>query len=212
MKLLPIFSIVLMFGLTMQLYSQDNTVTPQRTAEQEAIKQTEKLLQEVNLTTEQAKIIYEINLRYARERQISNKRSEAVERMKNKNAEVQLVLSQEQYDKLQSKRYERTNTDPTTVVNQNRPINSSAFRTNQEYKTNQPVRVVSEFPVRTSFRPSTQAIQTTNQVPQTVRRSTSSETQNPTVRSNPSSVRSSTLPTPTFVPRNSEPSSNTLRK
>ena len=61
-----------------------------RTPEQEAIKQTEKLQSELKLTDEQAKIVYEINLRYARERQLSNSRSQAMERIRNKNEEIQL--------------------------------------------------------------------------------------------------------------------------
>ena len=58
------------------------------TPEQEAIKQTEKLQSELKLTDEQAKIVYEINLRYARERQLSNSRSQAMERIRNKNEEI----------------------------------------------------------------------------------------------------------------------------
>ena len=91
------------------IYSQENSVVPKRTPEQEALKQTEMLQQELNLNQNQTNQVYEINLRYARERQISNKRSEALERMKNKNAEINQVLSPEQNDRLQSKRYERTN-------------------------------------------------------------------------------------------------------
>ena len=94
MKFFKFVSIVL-FLLTMILpiYSQENSVVPKRTPEQEAAKQTEKLQQELNLNQAQTNHIYEINLRYARERQISNKRSEALERMRNKNAEIKQVLS-----------------------------------------------------------------------------------------------------------------------
>ena len=93
MKTVNIFSVVLLLLMVSSIYSQENTGVPQRTPEQEAVKQTDKFQQELNLTPDQAKQIYDINLRYARERQISNKRSEAVERMKNKNVEIQQILS-----------------------------------------------------------------------------------------------------------------------
>ena len=84
MKALYFVSIQLFLSMAIFTFGQENTSAPQRTPEQEALKQTDKLQQELNLSTEQAKQIYDINLRYARERQASNKRSEAVERMKNK--------------------------------------------------------------------------------------------------------------------------------
>jgi len=141
MKFFNFFSIVL-FLLTMILpiFSQENSAVPKRTADQEAEKQTEKLQLELNLNQVQANQIYEINLRYARERQISNKRSEALERMKNKNAEIKQVLSPEQNDRLQSKRYERSYLESNTL-NRNLPDNSSTFRSSSNYRTNQPKRV-----------------------------------------------------------------------
>ena len=110
-----------------------------RTPEQEAVKQTEKLQSELKLTDEQAKIVYEINLRYARERQLSNSRSQAMERIRNKNEEIQRVLSPQQYDELlyrkndvqtveidNAKRYIHTN--PQNRVN-NTDVKSPALRT-----------------------------------------------------------------------------------
>lgn len=94
--------------LSVSIYGQENAV-PMRTPEQEALKQTEKLQRELNLNQEQTKMIYEINLRYAKERQNSNTRSEAMERIKKKNNDLQKILTGEQYDKLQNKRYERSN-------------------------------------------------------------------------------------------------------
>ena len=81
---------------------------PERTSDDEALQQTEKLQKELNLSTEQTKQIYEINLRYARLRQKSNTRSEAMERIKNKNAEIQLKLTEGQKTKLMNKQYERS--------------------------------------------------------------------------------------------------------
>jgi hypothetical protein len=130
--------ILLFFVLILKLpaFSQDNTVVLQRTPEQEAVKQTEKLQKELNLNAEQAKQIYEINLRYARERLISSKRSEGLERAKNKNAEIRQVLSADQNDRLQSKRYERTSTDRQAIYN-SQQVNPSGFRSTTNFRTNQ---------------------------------------------------------------------------
>ena len=135
MKFLKFFSVVILFWtIVLPTSSQENAYGPQRTPEQEAAKQTEKLQQELNLSPEQSKQVYNINLRYARERQISNKRTEAVERMKNKNADIQNVLSEEQNNRLQSKRYEHSSTE-LQYLNRNRPVNP-AFRSSTYYRSN----------------------------------------------------------------------------
>lgn len=163
--------ILLLFSLIMPLHAQDNTVTPQRTPEQEAAKQTEKLQQELNLSAEQAKQIYEINLRYARERQISNTRSEAMERMKNKNNEIQRILNPEQNNRLQSKRYERT-TQESSPITRNQPAMSTGYRAPTEYRQAPTTHMPStDMNMRSSYR-STMPQQNGSQTPQTVRRST----------------------------------------
>jgi Spy/CpxP family protein refolding chaperone len=48
--------------------------------------------QELNLTTEQTQQVHEINLKYARERQVSNSRTEALQRIKNKEQDLRRVL------------------------------------------------------------------------------------------------------------------------
>jgi Spy/CpxP family protein refolding chaperone len=208
MKPLKFVFAILSFLMAFSVFSQENQTTIRRTPEQEAIKQTEKLQQELNINSEQAKQLYEINLKYARERQISNKRSEAVERMKTKNAEIQQVLTPEQNYKLQSKRYERTTIESGTVI-QNRPVNSS-YRPNQETQSNQVVRVQpTDRPTRSSFRPSTPTSQSGTQTPQAVRRSTTAPQQNQSSqppRINPSAVRPSSTPAlaPTYTPQRSE--------
>ena len=173
MKTLQFISVLVLLSIAFSAFGQENAAaTPQRTPEQEALKQTDKLQQELNLTPEQAKQIYDINLRYARERQISNKRSEALERMKNKNADIQQVLNQEQNEKLQTKRYERTNTESPAPI-QNRPINPTGFRSGSDFRSNPAVRVTSgDAPVRSSFRSSTPSgTQNSSTQPQTIRRS-----------------------------------------
>jgi Spy/CpxP family protein refolding chaperone len=214
MKPLKFVFAILLFLMVFSVFSQENQTTIRRTPEQEAIKQTEKLQQELNLSSEQAKQLYEINLKYARERQISNKRSEAVERMKTKNAEIQQVLNPEQNYKLQSKRYERTTIESGNVI-QNRPVNPS-FKPNQETQTNQVVRVQpTDRPTRSSFRPSTPTSQSGTQTPQAVRRTTTtpqSNQSNQPPRTNPSAVRPSSTPapTPSYQPQRTEtpPSQN----
>ena len=140
MRRLKFILFVLLAAISFPVYIAAQTVSvTDRTPEQEAIKQTEKLQSELKLTDEQAKIVYEINLRYARERQLSNSRSQAMERIRNKNEEIQRVLSPQQYDELlyrkndvqtveidNAKRYIRTN--PQNRVN-NTDVKSPTPRT-----------------------------------------------------------------------------------
>jgi Spy/CpxP family protein refolding chaperone len=108
MKFFCIFSLLLFsFMLNANDLAQNNPATPTRTPEQEAVMQTQKMQQELNLDKEQTQAIYEINLRHARERQVSNSRSQALERVKNKDAEVKQVLTRDQYNRLQEKKYDR---------------------------------------------------------------------------------------------------------
>jgi len=166
MKTVKIVLFFLILILKVPIYGQDNTVMPQRTPEQEAVKQTEKLQQELNLNSEQAKQIYEINLRYAHERLISNKRSEGLFRAKNKNAEIQQVLSSEQNERLQSKRFERTSIE-RRVINRNQLVNSSGFRSTSDFHTNQ-----SNLNSRENNRPVNSNFQNKNQTNRPVRNTT----------------------------------------
>ena len=146
--------IVLIFILLMPVYSvfsQENSNVPKRTPEQEAAKQTEKLQQELDLSQDQAEKLYQINLKYARERQISNTRSEAMERMKNKNAEIQGILNSEQNSRLQSKRYERTSFD-AGAINREQPLNSSGFRSSTVYRTVPPANSSTDQNLRRTYR------------------------------------------------------------
>ncbi|HBY52219.1 MAG TPA: hypothetical protein DEH15_07185 [Marinilabiliales bacterium] len=87
--------------------TQEPAPAPVRTPEQEAALQTQKMQKELNLNNNQLQSIYEINLKHARERQVSNSRSKALERSKNKNSEIRQVLTPDQYNRLQDRRYER---------------------------------------------------------------------------------------------------------
>jgi hypothetical protein len=226
MKTLKFLSIFLLFlTLSFSLQGQDNSVVPQRTPEQEAAKQTEKLQQELNLTSEQVRQVYEINLRYARERQISNTRSEAVERMKNKNSDIQRVLTAEQNERLQTKRYERTTIDAQMVNRTQQVVQPAGFRTPGEYRSNPTtVRVPSgDMNMRSTYRQSAPSAQSPAQQPQAVRRTTQpSSTQQstsapqtaPAVRSTqPSQTSTRSMPSSsTPATRRPEPSSGSPRR
>ena len=118
--------LVLLFQLIpLRSEQQENAVSPPRTPEQEAVMQTNKMRRELGLSADQAKTIYEINLRHARERQSSTSRSEALKRVKHKEEELQRVLNPQQYNKLQEKRtdYNPATREVDAVVNgRTRPI------------------------------------------------------------------------------------------
>lgn len=208
-KLVKIVVVVFFLLIGLPVSGQNNTAIPHRTPEQEAIKQTEKLQLEVNLTPDQQKQIYEINLRYARERQVSNTRSEALERIKNKNAEMQRVLTENQYTQLQNKRFDRTSSE-SVVTNRSLQTNSSNFRSTNEFRQNSAAR--------TSLQDGSSRSSSNNSTLRTVRSdfNSSRASQNPSssvsrpqsVSPAPSSTRSS-APTPS---RSSSSSTNSTRR
>ena len=102
--------------------AQESSTTPVRTPEQEALVQTERMQKELNLNREQVQLIYEINLRHARERTVASSRSQALERIRVKDSEMQEVLHRDQYEKLRQMRTDRQQVD----VPGNRDINTSA--------------------------------------------------------------------------------------
>jgi len=108
MKLLNIIILAFLFLCPTAIFGQEAIVIPERTPEQEAAKQTEKLQQELNLSTEQARQVHEINLKYARARKVSNTRMDAIQRIKDKEVELSRVLNEQQQSVLQNKRYERS--------------------------------------------------------------------------------------------------------
>ena len=193
MKVFKFVSFVLFFmTLGIQTYSQENPVVPKRTPEQEAAKQTDKLQQELDLNQDQAKEVYKINLRYAHERQISNKRSEALERMKNKNADIQQILSPEQNNKLQSKRYERTNLESNTL-NSGRQVRPSGIRSSSGFHPNQTNRgpASSDMNNRTNYRPVNPNFHSGSRQDRPVRRSTTNTPSTNHFQNNPPPSRSS---------------------
>ncbi|MCE1155852.1 MAG: hypothetical protein LWW91_07015 [Bacteroidales bacterium] len=150
MKLrLFIFVVVFQLGF-LHAEPQENAVAPPRTPEQEATMQTNKMRQELGLTAEQAQEVYEINLRHARERQVSNSRSEALKRVKHKEQELQRVLSPRQYDRLQEMRTDypagaipidaSVNGRTRPVTNPQRIESGRVVVPRENYRSAQPVR------------------------------------------------------------------------
>lgn len=119
MKLFRSLSLLLFVILSMSLIIAQSNSTPTRTPEQEATIQTERMQQDLELSEEQVQRIYEINLQHARQRKVATSRSEALLRVKNKDTQLKQVLSPEQFDRMQDKRYERT---PATQNGPNRTL------------------------------------------------------------------------------------------
>lgn len=194
---IKILVLILMLFLAKTINSQGVNI-PQRTPEQEASKQTEKLQLELNLNSEQRKLVYDINLQYERQRQISNTRSEAMERIKNKNADIQRILTEQQKIQLQNKRFERSSVNVQNLNrNQNNIVNSSSTRSSLQAQPSNENRVItSETDIRKSnSRTSSSQNQPTlqqpkqlenNSIPPTEKRSPKTATNTPT-RSNTNS-------------------------
>lgn len=176
--------IVLIFAtlaLNIAVYSQDNNTTPERTPEQEAAKQTEKLQQELDLTPEQARQIHDINLKYARARKASNTRSDALQRIKDKEAELKKILNPNQYTQLQNKRYERSSFQ-TPSGNRNLPVNPSGLRPAPNSRTQQISRDQQANPnVRSDNRPNNSGTE--------IRRTQQPVYREGTVRQNPTATQ-----------------------
>lgn len=71
---------------------------PHRTAEDIARKQTEMLIRELDIQDSIIKdTLYRLHLKFARKREISNTRAEAMQYMQEANAELKLILTPAQY-------------------------------------------------------------------------------------------------------------------
>lgn len=106
-KILILLFLFLFATLNLDAQRNISTSITQRSPEQEASKQTEKMQNELNLTPEQVKSIYEINLRYAQARQKVASRADAMQMIKNKDNEVRRVLTTQQNEQLQNIRASR---------------------------------------------------------------------------------------------------------
>ncbi|MBP6609749.1 MAG: hypothetical protein KA206_01515 [Paludibacter sp.] len=173
MNFLKIILLILVIGYLSPVSSQENNSIPDRTPEQEAARQTEKLQQELQLTPEQIRKAHEINLKYARARKVSNSRSESIQRIKDKETDLLRILDSKQRSLLQSKRYERSSFN----MSENEALKSKSDNSNpnarsanetqrstserENAKTTSPRTTIQNAPTRTSSGSSKQS--TTNQ-------------------------------------------------
>lgn len=88
---------------TEELQNQRPAQAFERTPEQEAEKRTEMMQRELQLDSAQFVAIYEIHLKYAKMRRVSNTRAENLERMNLLTTEIQAVLTKEQFDLFMNK-------------------------------------------------------------------------------------------------------------
>ena len=83
---------------------------PRRTAEDIARKQTEMLVRELSIQDSIIRdTLYHLHLKYAHKREISNTRAEAMQYMQEINAELQNILTTEQYQRFMN---QQVNYDP----------------------------------------------------------------------------------------------------
>lgn len=126
------------------------TSTDQRTPEQEATKQTEILQSELNLSPEQTKQVYQINLRYEKVRQNTSSRKTALQVIRQKNEEIQQVLTQQQKGQLQNRRAVRPAGEVQNRIDELSPQTQRSLRTMQNNSR----------PVRTDFNQNTRSSRT----------------------------------------------------
>ena len=193
-----IFILLLTISAPVFVAAQSMSISD-RTPEQEAAKQTEKLQKELNLSAEQTNKIYEINLRYARARQQSGRRSDAMERIKNKDNEIKRELSPNQYNQLTTKRMEvqsvevgekvrYTRTNPQNRIETNRSRRQSS---ESEINTGRSSRQTNRNELMRGFTNERQRQSTTNRSNNQSNSVRSSDSEN---SSNRSSSRSSNPP------------------
>ena len=93
-----LYHILLFVGVFSFSLPAQHASKPQRTAIDIALKQTKMLVAELQLTdTALCKQIYQMHLKYAQMREISNTREEALKRMALMQEELQQLLSPEQF-------------------------------------------------------------------------------------------------------------------
>ena len=169
---------------------------------------------ELNLNDDQSQAIYEINLKHARERQVSNSRSQALERVKNKDNEVQQVLTRDQYNRLQDKRYERYPSGSTPINRiapqqrtQTVPQRTTTPSEQRSVRTVVPQRTTPTNQNRNETTPRTASPGeriNINQNSRSIPVNPSVRTTTPQPRSTPSQEQNRTTRTPTTTPSNNE--------
>lgn len=105
MKTRFVYLLFALFG-GISLMAQQAEGKPQRTPQQIAERQTERLQRDVNLTEQQRDTVYAIHLKYAERRRENEDRSHVMIRMDSLREDLKGVLTDEQFKLLQQKRRE----------------------------------------------------------------------------------------------------------
>jgi len=102
-----ILIVLLLLGEVSLVAQQSEAVPVLSLPEIEASRQTERMKTDLQLTPVQEKLVYNICLKYERERQeaTQNSRLKSLERFRNKMEELQQVLTKKQFEQLQHLRY-----------------------------------------------------------------------------------------------------------
>lgn len=96
-KLFSVVCATLVAGL---MLAQEQTVRPQRTPEEEASKQTERLVRELGIKDSvRIDTIYKMHLKYAQIRQKGLSRAENMERMQSIYNELKLLLTPDEFER-----------------------------------------------------------------------------------------------------------------
>lgn len=89
----------------------------QRSPQEEAEKQTERLCRYLELTDSvQRKQLYFMYLKYAKQRAVSNTRSEALQRLFNQMNELKQILTPEQYDRFMNEQLTQAPRQPRNPI------------------------------------------------------------------------------------------------
>lgn len=107
------------------LYAQHH---PQRTPEDIARKQTEMLVRELNIQDSMVRdTLYRLHLKFARKREISHTRAEAMQYMQEANAELQTILTPEQYQQFMNQQINHEPHRPRPHYNRITPLPTNSL-------------------------------------------------------------------------------------
>ena len=106
---------IVLLALFAPLYAQ---LQPQRSPEDIARKQTEMLVRELNIQDSLVRdTLYRMHLKFAIKRAVSNTRAEAMKYMQEANAELQQILTPEQYQQFMNQQVNHTPHHPKPHYN-----------------------------------------------------------------------------------------------
>lgn len=100
MKRIIVLAVVIVLALSYCYGQQNESQRPVRTQEEIALKQTERLQKDLQLTQEQCDTLYQIHLKYIKMRKETDTRQQIEERMTRMRGEIMILLTPEQQEKL----------------------------------------------------------------------------------------------------------------